>query len=311
MNWINKYKPKDFESLYGNKDIKKAIKYSTRRDKNGDVIAFYNYIFSGSSGIGKTSLALLCAKELFDNNKSNYKLINCSENSKIDVLQEILENFCKMNNSNSKYEEKLIILDEADTLSDDAQSYIKDLIDKFQKNIRFIFTCNYIEKMNKPLINRNIHVKFKKPSEKEILKYLENITQKENIEYQKNGLLLIIFLSKHDIRKCNNYIHLVYNNKGNINENSVSEILNIPKFKELKDFITNLIENKKNDKDKINYFYQFVEKNSYRIEYIFDYLYDHKYFNFSKIDTIETISLSLSSYQADKKLYGSIIYCLK
>lgn len=166
--WLEKYRPKTFDEFVGQDEIIQAIK-----PRIGNLP---NLIFEGKAGTGKTSLAKLLAKEI----DAELLELNASDERGIDVIRGKVLSFVKhLSFTNAPY--KLAFLDEADSITVDAQSALRAIIEKYNHNVRFIFGCNYIDKIIQPIRSRCKVYRFKPIAKEAVLKRLLYIAERENI----------------------------------------------------------------------------------------------------------------------------------
>ena len=168
--WVDKYQPKTLDDYICPKSIKDKIQsYIDNKD-------LPHLIFEGSFGLGKTSLAKLIV-ELVDASKL---YINASLNTSIDIIRNDVDSFCSKRSSKGL---KVVILDECERLSLEAQDGLKAFVENFQdKDVRFIFTTNNIDKVNSGLKDRCILFSFEQPSLVQLRNKLIRIIKLEQIK---------------------------------------------------------------------------------------------------------------------------------
>ena len=186
--WIEKFRSQTLDQYIGNETIKARI---------ADCIAkndIPHFIFSGTAGTGKTTLAKL----IVSNIKCDYLYLNASDENGIDMIREKVKGFAS---SASFQPLKVVILDEADFLTQPAQAALRNIIEEYSVNTRFILTCNYIERLIEPLQSRcEIHI-LKPPSKGEVAKHVcTNILEVENIKYDLQDIATLIKEYYPDIR---------------------------------------------------------------------------------------------------------------
>ena len=193
---VEKYRPISLENYVGNEHIKKSIKqYLGQND-------IQNLIFYGPAGTGKTTLAKLIVKNL----DCEHLYINASDERGIETIRDKVSGFAS---SASFKPLKVVILDEADFLTIQAQASLRNVIETFSRTTRFILTCNYVERIIDPLQSRCQTLKIVPPSKVDVVRHLQKITEKENIKYQTvNDLAIIVNQFYPDLRKCLNTIQL-------------------------------------------------------------------------------------------------------
>lgn len=226
LPFVEKYRPHTFKDIISHKNIIDALNVFI---KNND---FPNCILYGAPGIGKTSLIKSAITELFKEDMLyNVLWINASEERGIETVRNLIITFISNKTLNEK-NLKVIVLDEVDNLTIDAQNIIKNII-KLNDNIRFCFICNQIGRMINNIRSRCINLKFNKCSEDEIIKKLESICFFEQIYISKDALIKLIRKHNNDIRKLINalqYHKLLYKNKIILSDNIIVEendIINI------------------------------------------------------------------------------------
>jgi DNA polymerase III delta prime subunit len=189
--WNEKYRPNDLTTFIGNEQLKNII--SQYIDKNDPI----NMLFYGPPGCGKTTLSKLIVNNL----DCDYLFLNASDERGIDTIREKVQGFAS---SASFKPIKIIILDEADFLTIQAQASLRNIIETFSRTTRFILTCNYLERIIDPLQSRCQVLKITPPSKKEVAKHTADILEKENINYELEDLVLIVNKHYPDVRKILN-----------------------------------------------------------------------------------------------------------
>jgi replication factor C small subunit len=157
-------------------------------------------LFHGSAGTGKTTAAKAIIRML----KCDYIILNASEERGIDVIRQKVITFASTQSKNGNI--KIVILDEADFLTNESQTALRNILESFSRNTRFILTCNYLQKIINPIQSRCILVKFDNIKKEDVLKRLEYICKNENIPYEISALEKIIDQTGTDIRASINKI---------------------------------------------------------------------------------------------------------
>ena len=186
--WIEKYRSETLEQYIGNDAIKTRIADCIA---NNDIPHF---IFAGSAGTGKTTLAKLIVKNI----QCDYLYINASDENGIDTIRDKVKGFA----STASFQPiKIVILDEADFLTQPAQAALRNLIEEYSAYTRFILTCNYVERLIEPLQSRcELHM-LKPPTKGAVAKHLcLNVLDIENVTYDMKDVAQIINMFYPDVR---------------------------------------------------------------------------------------------------------------
>ena len=192
---VEKYRPNVLENYVGNEQLKSTLsKQITQND-------IQNFIFYGPAGCGKTTLAKLIVHNL----DCDHIYLNSSDERGIETIRDKVSSFA----STASFKQlKVVILDEADFLTIQAQASLRNIIETFSRTTRFILTCNYVERIIDPLQSRCQVLKVVPPTKKDVAKHLSWILGKEKIEYDINDLVPLINQYYPDLRKCINTIQL-------------------------------------------------------------------------------------------------------
>lgn len=196
--WIEKYKPNDLSSFKKTNDL--LLNYNADN--------FNHCILYGNAGVGKTTFINILVKNIYkkEDIKRNVIFLNASDERGIDTVRYKIKSFAKQSiYKNYKY--KIIILDEADSLTYEAQTALRRIIELYSKTTRFCFICNYENKIIEPIKSRCNLIKFNNFSNEYIKEFLIKIVDSEKIDkYYKKYIDLIIELSKNDLRKSIIYL---------------------------------------------------------------------------------------------------------
>lgn len=211
LQWVEKYRPDDFKNIVSHGDILNAL---NRLIKNNSLP---HLIFYGPPGTGKTTTILTCAKMLYGKNYKNMILeLNGSDDRGINVVREQIKDFSNSKQMISNFSSdlgshtKLVILDEADSMTYDAQFALRRVIENYTSNTRFCLICNYETKIINALKSRCMIFKFSPiPKESHFYK-LKEIVKNEKVNITDDGLYTIINLAEGDMRKSINLLQSVY-----------------------------------------------------------------------------------------------------
>ena len=200
--WVDKYRPRHITSIAHQDEVKKVLLNTL---KSGD---FPNFIFYGPPGTGKTSAILALAYELFGPKLINDRILelNASDQRGINVVRDKIIKFAKesISDPDPSYPSppyKIIILDEADAITLDAQAALRKVMESSSKITRFCFTCNYIEKIIQPIVSRCVKFRFKPLSINILNERLSKIAEFEKIKIDSKCINRISEISDGDCRK--------------------------------------------------------------------------------------------------------------
>ena len=189
--WVEKYRSQKLEDYVGNDHLKDVMaKYIASNDMN-------NMIFYGPAGTGKTTLAKL----LVNNLDCEYLYINASDERGIETIRDKVSGFAS---TMSFKPLKVVILDEADFLTIQAQASLRNVIETFSKSTRFILTCNYVERIIDPLQSRCQVLKIVPPSKGEVANHIFKVLSKENVQHSTDHLKDLVNQYYPDVRKMLN-----------------------------------------------------------------------------------------------------------
>jgi len=191
--WVEKYRPDGLEGYLGNEDFITSLE--TWISKND----FPNLLLYGPPGTGKTTAAKLVVKNI----NCDFIYLNCSDENGIDIIRDKVKQFA----SGATFKPlKVVILDEADFLTINAQAALRNVIESFSLNTRFIFTCNFVERIIDPLQSRLTTFTLNAPEAKTIAKRLKEVLDTEQVEYDIKDVVEIVKKTYPDIRRALNLI---------------------------------------------------------------------------------------------------------
>jgi replication factor C small subunit len=200
--WIEKYRPKILNDVVGQDDIIERLKAYAK----AKVVP--HLIFAGPAGTGKTTSALALARELFvEDWKQNFNELNASDERGIGIIRGKIKDFARTAPiGKSKF--KIIFLDEADSLTSDAQAALRRTIEKYTHICRFVLSVNYSSKIIEPIQSRCTIFRFHPIKADDIKKHIRKIATNEKLEVTPDGLETIIFISRGDLRKAINILQV-------------------------------------------------------------------------------------------------------
>ena len=278
---VEKYRSKALDEYVGNENIKKTIQqYLNQND-------IQNLIFYGTAGTGKTTLAKLIVKNL----DCDYLYINASDERGIETIRDKVSSFA----STASFQPlKVVILDEADFLTIQAQASLRNVIETFSLTTRFIMTCNYVERIIDPLQSRCQVLKIVPPSKKEVAVHLASIMAVEGISYNLEDLKVIVNQYYPDLRKCLNTIQLSTQNQKLVIDKSVLVSSN---------YMTSILKELSNAKPKWREIRQTIANaNVSDFEELYRYLYDNAHVYASGREGMVAIYINEYSYQSNFRI---------
>ncbi|HEX9846262.1 MAG TPA: replication factor C small subunit [Candidatus Nitrosotenuis sp.] len=226
--WVEKYRPLKISDLVNQKEIVGSI---TSLIKN--VSEMPHLLFSGSAGVGKTTLALCLARQILGDRWREYTLeLNASDERGINMVRERVKKFSRFAGLDTNIPFKLIILDEADEMTSDAQTALRRIIEDTSKYCRFVLIANNISRIIEPLQSRCAVFKFTRISEKEVIAHLKEIAKKEKIKVDEEGLKTIFDYTEGDLRHAINLLQAAAS-LGNITEDNVKSSAGLTKTKDV------------------------------------------------------------------------------
>jgi len=231
-----RYRPTDLSTYIGNQNLKSSI---AKQLSQNDI---QNYLFYGQAGGGKTTLAKIIVGTL----DCDYLYINASDERGIETIRDKVSGFSSVMSFKPI---KVVILDEADFLTIQAQASLRNIIETFSRTTRFILTCNFVERIIDPLQSRCQTFKIVPPTKKEVAVHLASICDKESISYDLPAIGKVVNKFYPDLRKMLNTIqasninnHLTIDDSLLVSASYLSAILNElkktkPNIKEIRQII--------------------------------------------------------------------------
>ncbi|MBD3259701.1 replication factor C small subunit [Candidatus Woesearchaeota archaeon] len=226
--WTEKYRPLTFEEIKGQKEIVKRVEAFVK-NKN-----MPHLLFAGPAGVGKTTLSLVIAKQMFKENwKNNFLELNASDERGIDVVRTKVKDFARTR-SIANVPFKIIYLDECDALTKEAQHALRRTMELFTQTCRFILSCNYNSKIIDPIQSRCTIFKFKPLEKENIFSLIDTIAKNENLAVDEKAKQALFDASRGDCRRMENIMQGCAAITNNITEDIVFSIASSAKPKEVK-----------------------------------------------------------------------------
>lgn len=234
--WIEKYRPNSFDGIIGQN---KNISLLEKLIENGSLP---HMILCGKSGTGKTSTILALGEKLYGKKKAfNIMKLDASDDRGINTVRDEIKGFAeKITLFNNGI--KIIILDEADAMTFDAQFALRRIIEKYSDTTRFCLICNYDNKIIPAIKARCINLRFQPINKKVIINKLKDICKLEKIKYKKDSIDIIATLANGDLRKAINLLQSISMRSSTLVPSLCYETAGIPDYgmvESIYDFITN------------------------------------------------------------------------
>ena len=214
--WTEKFRPAKFEEVVGQKDIVRKVK-ALVETKN-----IPHLLFSGPAGVGKTTLSLVIAKQLHGEHwRSNFLELNASSSRGIDTIRNEVKDFAKTMAIDSDAP-KIILLDEADALTKEAQQALRRTMETYSNSCRFILSCNVVSKIIDPIKSRCAVFRFKPLDINEINEIISKVKFNENLNIDPEMMKILYEQSNGDVRQ----IYNILQSSSAISNNITKDVLN-------------------------------------------------------------------------------------
>jgi len=230
--WVEKYRPERLEDVVGHDAIVSRLESYVERDE------VPHLLFAGPAGIGKTTSAVAIAKELYgeDDWRENFLELNASDERGIDVVRDRIKNFARASFGGHDY--RIIFLDEADSLTSDAQSALRRTMEQFSNNTRFILSCNYSSQIIDPIQSRCAVFRFTPIDDESVADRIRYIAGNEGIEYTEDGIDALVYAAAGDMRKAINALQAASATGDVVDEEAVYTITSTAKPEEIEEMVT-------------------------------------------------------------------------
>ncbi|WP_338726723.1 replication factor C small subunit [Haladaptatus sp. DJG-WS-42] len=228
--WIEKYRPETLDDVVGHENIVGRLKsYVAKND-------LPHLLFSGPAGVGKTTSAVAIARELYgDDWRENFLELNASDERGIDVVRDRIKNFARA--SFGGYDYRVIFLDEADSLTSDAQSALRRTMEQFSNNTRFILSCNYSSRIIDPIQSRCAVFRFAPLDDDAVAAQVRIIAETEGIPVTDEGVEALVYAADGDMRKAINALQAAAVMGEEVNEEAVFTITSTARPEEIKEMV--------------------------------------------------------------------------
>ncbi|KAI9277583.1 P-loop containing nucleoside triphosphate hydrolase protein [Sporodiniella umbellata] len=223
LPWVEKYRPYYLKDIVGNED---AVSRLMTIGKDGNMP---NLILTGMPGIGKTTSILCLAHEMLgDSYKDAVLELNASDDRGIDVIRSRIKTFAQKKVTLPPGKHKIIILDEADSMTGGAQQALRRTMEIFSNTTRFALACNQSNKIIEPIQSRTAVLRYTKLTNGEVLKRLLEICEMEKVTYNDEGLEALIFTADGDMRQAVNNLQSTFYGFKYVNAENVFKVCDQP-----------------------------------------------------------------------------------
>lgn len=228
--WVETYRPETLDDIVGQHDITRQLKGYVEQGE------LPNLLFSGGAGIGKTTSAVALAKEIYGDDWNEHFLeLNASDDRGIDVVRDRIKSFAR--STFGGYDHRIIFLDEADSLTDQAQSALRRTMEQFSDNVRFILSCNYSNQIIDPIQSRCSVFRYKPIDDEDVANRLREIAEMENVEITEDGIEALVYTANGDMRRAINALQGASVLDREVDEDAVYQITSTPRPEEIEAMI--------------------------------------------------------------------------
>jgi len=223
LPWVEKYRPKKLSDLISHEEIINTIDRFMKED------ALPHLLFYGPPGTGKTSTILACARQLYKPSEFQAMVLelNASDDRGIGAVRNQIQSFASTRTI-FRRGFKLIILDEADAMTKDAQNALRRIIEKYTENVRFCLICNYLSKIIPAIQSRCTRFRFGPLATEQVAPRLDHVVAAEGVEITEDGRRALLDLASGDMRRVLNILQATWIAFGRVDEQNVYSCIGHP-----------------------------------------------------------------------------------